>query len=67
MAGIVDAFEAADLKCFGPSEGAAQLEGSKSFTKDFLTRHNIPTASYRIFTEVEPAIAHCANRATQSS
>ena len=58
VAGIVDAFEAAGLKCFGPSKGAAQLEGSKSFTKDFLARHKIPTASYATFTEVEPALAY---------
>jgi phosphoribosylamine--glycine ligase len=56
--GVVDAFEAAGLKCFGPSQGAAQLEGSKSFTKDFLARHGIPTAAFETFTEVEPAIAH---------
>ena len=56
--GVVDAFQAAGLKCFGPSKGAAQLEGSKSFTKDFLARHRIPTADYRTFTEVEPALAY---------
>jgi len=56
--GVVDAFEAAGLKCFGPREGAAQLEGSKAFTKDFLDRHNIPTAWYQNFTEIEPAIAY---------
>ncbi|NRA69726.1 MAG: phosphoribosylamine--glycine ligase [Gammaproteobacteria bacterium] len=55
--GIVDAFEAADLKCFGPRQGAAQLEGSKAFAKDFLARHNIPTAWYQNFTEIEPALA----------
>jgi len=43
--GVVDAFHAAGLKCFGPTQGAAQLEGSKSFTKDFLARHRIPTAN----------------------
>jgi len=58
VAGVVDAFQAAGLKCFGPSKGAAQLEGSKSFTKDFLARHGIPTAAYRTFTEVEPALAY---------
>lgn len=58
VAGIVDAFKAAQLKIFGPSAAAAQLEGSKSFTKDFLKRHNIPTAAYEVFTEVEPAIAY---------
>ncbi len=56
--GIVDYFNEQDLKCFGPSKGAAQLEGSKSFTKDFLLRHNIPTAAYETFTEVEPALAY---------
>jgi phosphoribosylamine--glycine ligase len=56
--GIVDAFEAAGLACFGPRKGAAQLEGSKAFTKDFLARHNIPTAWYEVFTEVEPAITY---------
>ncbi len=54
--GLVDAFEIANLKCFGPRKGAAQLEGSKAFTKDFLARHNIPTAEYQNFTEVEPAL-----------
>ncbi|MGB5200483.1 MAG: phosphoribosylamine--glycine ligase, partial [Sedimenticolaceae bacterium] len=56
--GVVDAFTDAGLKCFGPTKGAAQLEGSKSFTKDFLARHHIPTADYRTFTEVEPALAY---------
>ena len=50
VAGIVDRFEDAGLRCFGPSRAAAQLEGSKSFTKEFLKRHNIPTASYATFT-----------------
>jgi phosphoribosylamine--glycine ligase len=57
VAGLVDHFSAAGLPCFGPSRGAAQLEGSKAFTKDFLQRHNIPTAAYANFTEVEPALA----------
>ena len=55
--GIVDRFEAAGLRCFGPTQAAAQLEGSKAFTKDFLARHDIPTAWYEVFTEIEPAIA----------
>lgn len=58
VAGIVDHFTGKGLACFGPTAGAAQLEGSKSFTKDFLARHNIPTASYAVFTEVEPALAY---------
>ena len=56
VAGIVDHFTEHGLACFGPTAGAAQLEGSKSFTKDFLARHTIPTASYAVFTEVEPAL-----------
>lgn len=58
VAGMVDAFTAAGLKAFGPSKGAAQLEGSKAFTKDFLARHHIPTAAYGSFTEVDEAIAY---------
>jgi phosphoribosylamine--glycine ligase len=50
VAGIVDAFEAAGLPCFGPRKLAARLEGSKQFAKDFLTRHRIPTARYAAFT-----------------
>ncbi len=56
--GIVDFFQQRGLACFGPSKGAAQLEGSKAFTKDFLARHNIPTAAYENFTELEPALAY---------
>ena len=56
--GVVDAFHKAKLRIFGPSQKAAQLEGSKSFTKDFLKRHNIPTAAYEVFTAVDPAIAY---------
>jgi len=50
VAGIVDRFTAAGRACFGPSRAAARLEGSKAFTKDFLERHRIPTATYRTFT-----------------
>jgi len=56
--GIVDQFQKSGLKCFGPSQKAAQLEGSKAFCKDFLARHKIPTAHYQTFTEVDPAIAY---------
>lgn len=56
--GIVDLFQQHGLAIFGPSKGAAQLEGSKSFTKDFLIRHNIPTASYGTFTDTEEALAY---------
>ena len=58
VAGIVDFFKERKLPCFGPTKGAAQLEGSKAFTKDFLARHKIPTAEYQNFTEVEPALAY---------
>jgi phosphoribosylamine--glycine ligase len=58
VGGIVDYFQARGLRCFGPSKGAAQLEGSKAFTKDFLARHGIPTAAYGNFTELEPALAY---------
>lgn len=56
--GIVDAFKAAGLKCYGPTQAAAQLEGSKAFCKDFLARHHIPTAAYQTFTDIESAIAY---------
>src|SRR5580658_8890855 len=49
VAGIVDAFQAAGLRCFGPNRLAARLEGSKAYTKDFLQRHGIPTAASRTF------------------
>jgi phosphoribosylamine--glycine ligase len=50
VAGIVDRFAAAERRCFGPSRAAARLEGSKAFTKEFLSRHRIPTASFATFT-----------------
>ncbi|MCF6438951.1 phosphoribosylamine--glycine ligase [Pseudoalteromonas luteoviolacea] len=56
--GVVDRFRSEDLAIFGPTQAAAQLEGSKSFTKDFLARHQIPTAAYQTFTDIEPAIAY---------
>ena len=55
--GVVDAFNAAGLPIFGPTKAAAQLEGSKAFTKDFLARHNIPTAGYKNCTEIQDAKA----------
>ena len=54
--GVVDLFETAGLKCFGPSKGAAQLEGSKTFTKDFMKKYGIPTAGYGSFEEPDQAI-----------
>ncbi|CAM4048994.1 phosphoribosylamine--glycine ligase [Vreelandella rituensis] len=56
--GVVDRFQAAGLAIFGPTRAAAQLEGSKSFTKDFLARHHIPSADYQTFTEVAPALEY---------
>ncbi len=56
--GVVDAFSEAGLRCFGPSAKAAQLEGSKEFTKDFLARHKIPTAAYGAFSDVDEAVAY---------
>ena len=58
VAGVVDLFNDNNLKCFGPSKGAAQLEGSKAFSKDFFARHHIPTAKYANFTDTEKAIAY---------
>ena len=57
-AGVSDRFRAAGMRCFGASRIAAQLESSKAFAKDFLARHNIPTARYAVFTELAPALAH---------
>ncbi len=56
VAGVVDRFQASGLRIFGPSAAAAELEGSKAFTKDFLVRHHIPTAAYASFTDVEAAV-----------
>ena len=58
VAGIVDTFRSAGLAVFGPSQGAAQLEGSKAFAKDFLQRHHIPTAAYANFTDINQATAY---------
>ncbi len=62
VAGIVDAFTNAGLKCFGPTAKAAQLEGSKTYCKDFMARHNIPTAEYKTFTENQPAIEYIKSK-----
>jgi len=56
--GVVDAFQAAGQTIFGPTQAAAQLEGSKAFTKDFLARHKIPTGEYENFTEIDPALPY---------
>jgi phosphoribosylamine--glycine ligase len=60
VAGIVDRFNEAGLRCFGPSKLAAQLEGSKSFTKAFLVKYKIPTGDYRVFSDVEQATNYVA-------
>jgi len=62
--GIVDEFQAAGLPCFGPSKDAAILEGSKSFSKEFLQRHNIPTADYQVFTVVDAANKYVKEKGT---
>ena len=58
VAGIVDRFIDAGRPCFGPTQAASQLEGSKAFTKDFLARHHVPTGSYRNFTDLDEALAY---------
>ncbi|WP_018131141.1 phosphoribosylamine--glycine ligase [Effusibacillus pohliae] len=58
LAGVVDAFEARGLRIFGPRREAALLEGSKSFAKDLMLTHGIPTAKYQVFTEAEPALQY---------
>jgi phosphoribosylamine--glycine ligase len=58
VAGVVDRFQEAGLACFGPSALAAQLEGSKAFTKNFLARYNIPSGAYRNFTDLGKALAY---------
>jgi len=62
VAGIVDRFAAADMRCFGPSAEAAQLEGSKAFAKRFMDRHGIPTAAWAEFDQVEPALSYLDNQ-----
>ncbi|MDH3769088.1 MAG: phosphoribosylamine--glycine ligase [Gammaproteobacteria bacterium] len=62
VSGIVDAFTQAGLRCFGPTALAARLEGSKAFMKDFLESNRIPTASYEVFEDIDPAIARIRER-----
>ena len=56
--GIVDTFQAAGLEIFGPNKAAAQIEGSKGFSKDLMARYNIPTAAYQSFTDHAQAVAY---------
>ena len=62
VVGVVDAFRDAGLRCFGPTMAAAQLEGSKSFSKDFLQRHSIPTAEYATLTDATEAYHYITER-----
>ncbi len=62
VAGIVDRFRERGLRCFGPDAAGARLEGSKTFTKEFLKRHGIPTAAYASFTELPPALEYIRTR-----
>ena len=62
--GIVDRFVAAGLRCFGPTAAAARLEGSKTYSKEFMERHGIPTAAYQSFTEVDKALDYLQRRIT---
>ncbi len=64
VCGIVDLFSRAGLQIFGPSTAAAQLEASKTFSKDFLVRHQIPTARYKSFTQIDPAIEYLRQQGT---
>ena len=62
VGGIVDEFEAVGMACFGPKRSAARMEGSKSFCKGFLSRHNIPSAEYRVFTDPEQACRYIGEK-----
>ncbi|KRA75758.1 phosphoribosylamine--glycine ligase [Lysobacter sp. Root667] len=62
VAGVVDRFRAAGLRIFGPTAAAAQLEGSKAYAKDFLARHQIPTAHYAVHTHVEEALEYVRDK-----
>lgn len=57
-AGVADALSAAGIRCFGPSQAAAQIESSKAFAKNFMARHEIPTARYATFSRLNEALAH---------
>ena len=62
VGGVVDFFQRKGLACFGPSRAAAQLEGSKAFTKEFLKRHRIPTAAFKTFTDTDSAVSYARTR-----
>jgi phosphoribosylamine--glycine ligase len=65
VAGIVDAFQAAGLRVFGPSKAAAQIEGSKVFAKQFMQRHNIPTAPFEVFNDPRKALGYLLTEGDQ--
>lgn len=62
VAGVVDTFEAAGRRIFGPNQAAAQLEGSKSFSKAFMARHGIPTAAFETFSDLQQALEYLATQ-----
>lgn len=62
VVGVVDAFQAANLRIFGPTKLAAELEGSKSFSKDLMRKANVPTAEFRTFTRYQDAVAYLEER-----
>jgi len=64
VAGVVDVFRLAGLRCFGPGRDAAELEGSKAYMKDFLKRHRIPTAEFETFADLEKASEYIKSRPT---
>lgn len=66
VAGLADTLRAAGIAVFGPSAAAAQLEGSKGFTKDLCAKYGIPTGAYRRFTEAEPAKPMCGSKVLRS-
>ena len=65
--GLVDDFAAAGIKAFGPNKAAAQIEGSKDFAKQLMARHNIPTAQYRTFDNLEDSVAYVREHGAPSS
>ena len=64
VAGVVDAFEAAGLRVFGPRKNAAVLEGSKAFSKDLMKKYRIPTAAYEVFEDADAALCYLENEAS---
>src|SRR5690606_34545187 len=65
VAGVVDRFQEAGLRIFGPTAAAARLEGSKAFAKEFMQRHGIPSARHAVFTETEAALEYLQEHAAR--